>query len=653
LIDSDYKQSVGLLAKWAHAYYTLDDPLVTDEEYDRLYHAVLAYEEAHPEAVAADSPTRRVGGEVLDKFSKATHIKKMWSMEDVFSDDELHEWIVRIKKKITDPIFICEAKFDGASLNLLYEGGELVRAITRGDGEVGEDVTHNARVIQSIPLRIDHQETLEVRGEVVIKTDDFYQINEERAAEGESLFANPRNAAAGSLRQLDSSITAKRRLVFYPWGVGENSIEKDSFYDKMNLIYAFGFRMPPVSRVVHSADEIDTVYRELIVKRAQIPMMMDGMVVKVDGIAQQELLGYTVKNPRWMVAYKFPAVEKSTTIRAVTFQVGRTGVITPVAELEAVEIDGATVERATLHNFDEVERKDMQIRDRVIVIRSGDVIPKIIKVQECFRDGTQQPIIKPDSCPDCHEELLDEGALLKCQNLACPARVVNSMIHFVSKKALNIDGLGSRIIEQLYQEGIVQDITDIFSLDPARLLQLEGFKEKKVQNLLDSIEAAKGCECRRFIYAMGIEHIGEVAAKKLCSVYGNAFDEADHESLVAIDGFGEEMSASLLEFVRVNKEKIQVLRRIIEPVALKQEEVKDNPFKGKRVVITGSMRRSREEIGAYLESLGAKVVGSVSKKTDIVIYGEKAGSKLEKAQSLGVAVMDEESMYRAAGSLPE
>ncbi len=646
MTQKEYNQKVDLLKKYAYAYYVLDNPLVTDETYDKLYREVEAYEKAHPEHRRPDSPTQRVGGEVLEGFAKAYHIKRMWSMEDVFSKEEMMEWLERVRKSVGEATFRCEPKFDGASLNLIYDKGALKQAITRGDGIVGEDVTANAKTIRSIPLTIDYRELIEIRGEVVIRKKDFEKVNQERLERGEPTFANPRNAAAGSLRQLDPSVTARRRLFFYPWGLGENALEFPLLSQKMSFVYDLGFMKPPLQHECLRIEEIEAAYQELIRKRDQIAMMMDGMVVKVDQIALQEKLGYTVKFPRWMVAYKFPAVEKSTRIKDVLLQVGRTGVVTPVAVLEPVEIEGVTVERATLHNFDEIERMDVRIGDMVIVIRSGEVIPKITKVLTHFRTGKEKKIPRPTRCPVCHSELLDEGALIKCQNLRCPARVVNSIIYFASRQCLDIEGLGEKIVEQLYREGLVRSVLDLFSLKKEDLLKLEGFKEKKAQNLLDAIEHVKGAECWRFVNGLGIEHIGEVASKKICETFGLDFLDVTKEDLLAIEGFGEEMAESFLEFVRVNRGLVQKLAELIHPTVHHKERIENNPFKGKTVVLTGSMSQPREKIKEALEALGAKVTGSVSKKTDYVVYGEDPGSKYDKAKQLGVALIDEKEMRR-------
>lgn len=634
-----YLEKIAILKAWARAYYVNDAPVASDEEYDTLYHEVLDYEQQNPSLVDEQSPTKRVGGIVLEGFEKASHLARMWSMEDVFNEDDLDEWIQRVKKTKEDFTFYCEPKFDGASLNLIYEEGKLKQAITRGDGSVGEDVTENIKTISSIPLFIAYKEPIEIRGEVVIRKKDFEKLNEERLNEGEALFANPRNAASGSLRQLDTAITAKRKLMFYPWGLGQNSLGESFLSQKMAFIYDLGFLRPPKIVVTKAVEAVHELYNELIDKRDEIEMMMDGMVVKIDDIPLQEELGYTVKNPRWMVAFKFPAIEKVTRIKDITLQIGRTGVVTPVAEVEAVNVAGVVVERATLHNFDEIERKDIRIGDSVIIIRSGDVIPKIIKVLVDRRSGEEKAVQRPTICPICQGELLDEGALIKCQNLDCDARVVNAITHFASKKCLNIDGLGDKIVEQLYAQKLILHVRDLYNLTLEQLLSLEGFKEKKALNLLESIEKSKGVSLERFINALGIEHIGEVAAKKLAHQFGLEWVHVSLEDVIAIEGFGEEMAKSLLEFIHVNSVKVEDLMIVLNPSVREKIDIIDSAFSGKTVVLTGAMSKPRDEVKSMLERLGAKVSGSVSKKTDFVIYGEDAGSKLDKALELGVTTL--------------
>ena len=641
----EYKKAVEELNLYSHHYYVLDDPITTDEVYDKLYHEVVDYETENPDDILKNSPTLRVGDVIRDGFTKASHLSRMWSLEDIFDSEGLEKWLTKTYKLDSNISFYCEPKFDGASLNLVYENGELVQGITRGDGTIGELITENVKTIRSIPLTIKHLERIEIRGEVVIFKDEFEKINEARLKNDEQVFANPRNAAAGSLRQLDSSVTASRNLVFLPYGVGENELEHKLLSDKMEYIYELGFRRPPHASTCKGYDEIETIYEEMNRDRDTYSMMLDGMVVKVNEIASQIDMGYTVKVPRFSVAYKFPAVEKITTVKEIILQVGRTGAVTPVAQVEPTDIDGVVVERATLHNFDEIDRKDIRLNDKVIILRSGDVIPKIIKVLTHERNGNEIAVIRPTQCPVCDSELLDEGVLLKCQNLSCEARVVNSIIYFASKPCLNIDGLGNKIVEALFSSGLVKSVVDLFDLTLETLLSLEGFKEKKSQNLLDSLQNAKGCDYWRFINSLGIEHVGEVASKTLSENFGFSFIDATKEQIIDCDGIGEEMAESVLEFVRVNKDTILKLQDILQPLEpIQKEEAKENPFKGKTAVLTGTMSESRGAIKEMLEELGAKVSGSVSKKTDFLIYGEDAGSKYDKAMSLGVECLTEQEM---------
>ena len=644
MTEKNYIKNTQTLNTWGKAYYVDDNPIATDEEYDKLYHEVLDYEEANPSEVLTDSITKRVGGIVREEFTKGTHIKRMWSMEDVFSTDEVQNWLDRTHKKVEKSGYFCEPKFDGASMNLLYENGILISAITRGDGLVGENVTDNVRTMHSVPLKIDYKERIEIRGEVVIRKDDFEIINKERLKERGEVFANPRNAASGSLRHLDSSVTAKRRLVFYPWGVGENALSQTKLSSKMAFIYTLGFLSPPYAQFCKDLDAIEEFYHKLIDLREEIPMMMDGMVIKIDETQEQETLGYTGKFPKWMCAYKFPAVEKVTKVKAITIQVGRTGVLTPVAELEAVEVDGAVIARATLHNFEEIERKGLMIGDSVILIRSGDVIPKITKVLAERRDGKEIAIVRPTTCPTCQSEVLDEGIQIKCQNLDCPDRVVNSLSHFASKSRMNIDGLGSKIIEILVKEEKIKDILGLYSLKAEDLEGLEGFKEKRINKLLNAIEATKGTDLARVLSAIGIEHIGQTVSKVLSEEFGLKIIDVSQEALIKIDGVGEEMAKSLTEFMLAKREFVLALFEEIKPSVIEKVQAKENIFKDKKVVLTGTLSQGRNEVKAILENLGAKVSGSVSKNTDFLIYGEKAGSKLAKAESLGVTTLTEKEM---------
>ena len=639
-----YQENIEILIKWAHEYYVNDNPMASDEEYDLLARKCLNFEEENPTQIHPNSPNKRVGGVILDGFEKASHLSRMWSQEDVFNTKELEDWIKRANKVNTNLEFFCEPKFDGASLNLIYENGLLKQAITRGDGSIGEEVTNNVMTIHSIPLEIKEKSLIEIRGEIVIKKADFEKINEERAKNNEALFANPRNAASGSLRQLDPKITAQRKLFFNVWGIGQNSLEHKKLSDKMEYIYSLGFVKPPLQTIAKDVKDIEEIYHKIIASRDEIEMMLDGMVVKINDIETQDELGYTVKFPRWSCAYKFPAVEKTTTVKDIILQVGRTGVITPVAIVEPTLIDGSTVSRATLHNFDEIQRLDLKINDEVIIIKSGDIIPKITKVFQERRSGIQIAISRPISCPQCNSELLDEGTQIKCQNLDCPSRVVNSIIYFASKNCMNIDGLGNKIVELLVKEKKIKDILDLYYLKYEDLENLEGFKEKKINNLLNAIKNTKGTQLYRVINALGIEHIGEVASKQICLEFGLKVIDIDYDSLVLLDGIGEQMANSFVEFMRVNKNLVLKLVEIINPIVEEKIEVKENAFKDKTVVITGTMSVSRGEIKKLLESLGAKVSSSVSKKTDYVIYGQEAGSKYDKALELGVKTLNEDEM---------
>ncbi len=644
MTDNLYNEKIELLIKWAKAYYVQDNPIATDEEYDLLSRECLSYEQTYPSKSHPNSPNKRIGGFVLDGFVKAPHLSRMWSQEDVFNTEELIDWINRAKKVNTNLEFYCEPKFDGASLNLIYENGFLKQAITRGDGSIGEDVTNNVKTIHSIPLKIEEKSLLEIRGEIVIKKADFEKINDDRLKNGEQLFANPRNAAAGSLRQLDPKVTAKRKLFFNVWGVGENSLDFNKNSQMMQYIYSLGFVNPPMQTHTTTVEGIEDLYHKIIASRDSIEMMLDGMVIKIDDLETQEELGHTVKFPRYSCAYKFPAVEKTTKIKNIIQQVGRTGVITPVAIVEPTLIDGSTVERASLHNYDEIQRLDLRINDEVIIIKSGDIIPKITKVFEDRRDGTQKKVSRPTLCPECSSELLDEGTLIKCQNLDCPSIVTNSIIYFASKNCMNIDGLGIKIVEQLVREKKIYDILDLYTLKYESLADLEGFKEKKINNLLNSITNTKNTELHRVINALGIEHIGEVASKQICLEFGLNIINIDLDSLIALDGIGEQMAKSFVEFMRVNKELVLKLLEIIIPKVEQRVEVSENAFKGTTVVLTGTMSVSRGVIKKDLEALGAKVSSSVSKKTDYLIYGEDAGSKYDKAVSLGVNTLTENEM---------
>lgn len=649
-----YIRQIKLLNKMIHYYYIRDEPIASDEEYDLLYKEVLDFENANPDKILDNSPTQRLAklpstNSKFDKLEKVEHIERMWSLEDVFNNEELQTWVNRIyKNTANNVIFMCDAKFDGASLNLLYENGELVSAATRGDGSIGEQVLHNARVISSIPLQIPYKNRIEIRGEVVIEKEDFEAINKKRLENNENIFANPRNAASGSLRQLDSKITKDRKLKFIPWGFGYCEINEDSFIKRLEMIKDFGFIDSGLNIIAKNIDEVESFYQKLVSLRLSYPIMLDGMVLRLDSVALQNTLGYTIKTPRFAVAYKFPALEKVTKILSITYQVGRSGVVTPVAELESVNIEGANISRATLHNFDEIDKKDIRINDYVLIIRSGDVIPKIIKPLVERRNGDEIKISKPLRCPVCNSELLIEDVLIKCQNLSCKARVIESIIHFCSKKAMDIVGMGDKIVKFLFDNGLIKNVLDIYSLKYEDLEGRDGWGEKKINNLLDSITRSKNIALWRLLNALGIEHIGEGSSKKLSKIFGNKIFSISFEELISLDGIGEEMAKSIVLFMQTNSELITQLLQIL---TLVDEQKAESSLSNEIICLTGTMSESRDVITAKLESLGASVVSSPSKKTTILVYGENAGSKLTKAKELGIKILSEQELNEMISSI--
>lgn len=634
--EKQYQNAIKILNEWAHAYYTLDKPIASDAEYDELYRQILNYEAKNPLLIASNSPSRRVGAEILKGFEKMAHIKALWSMEDIFDQNELKEWLERGNKQNLE-LYI-EPKFDGASLNLLYENGQLFSAITRGDGKIGENVTQNARTITSIPLTIPYKELIEIRGEVLITKSDFNAINQELTKQGKQTLANPRNAAAGSLRQLDSAITRSRRLKFYPWGVGENNLKFTKHNQIMEFIRSLGFLQDEFCVLCVGLENAQNAYNELLRRRESASILMDGMVLRLNDVSQEEKFGYTVKFPRFMVAYKFPALEKSTIILDVVWQVGRTGALTPKAICQSVNIDGANVQHATLHNYDEICRLGVKIGDVVSIIRSGDVIPKITGV---LRPGKEQKeIIKPKFCPQCASKLFDDGAILKCQNLACKARVLNNMIYFASKKCMNIDGLSSATIRLFYELGLIKNISDLYRLKQSDLENLEGFKDKKITNLLNAIAASKTPSLERFIASLGIELIGEVAAKKIAQHQKQNWRNASYDELISIDGFGENMAKSYLEFMRINREKIDELLSFITP-KIQTQTPQTSQISNKTFVLTGTLSAPRQSFKERIEALGGRVSSAISSNTDFLLCGQNAGSKLNKAKELGVEILNE------------
>lgn len=678
----EYLESIKTLNLYAKHYYELDDPIASDFEYDMLYKAVKLYEENNIDKIAKDSPTQRVGDKILKDFSKNKHKKRMWSLEDVFSYDDLCEWLTKLSNAIlriqknsitptlfdtdidqTDSIdintlhFCISPKYDGMSLNLLYENGILQSATTRGDGEVGELVTQNAKTLHSLPHTIPFKGSIEIRGEVVLSKENFAKLNEERERNKESLFANPRNAAAGSMRQLDSNLTKERNLSFVAWGIGSvdmKELEKYAkksnpdfndtlgFYDMLMLLPEFGFSPFRYLEKVN-AESIEREYQKILNDRDNYPFMLDGFVIVLDDLALQDKLGFTQKAPRFACAYKFPATEVVINIESITPQVGRTGIITPVANFKPTPLDGAFISRATLHNYKEIEQKDIRIRDYCLLVRSGDVIPKITKVLHERRKGDEIKIVKPTHCPICSHELSYEDIYIYCTNPNCDAIIKAKLIHFASKKCMDIDGLGSSIIELLVDNGVIKECKDIYSLKEEDFLRFEGFKEKRAQNLINAIkDSVENREFWRFIHALGILHIGEVASKKLAD-YGYEIFDYDIEKLQEIEGFGKDMAQSFYDFCTHNKDFINEMQEILKPQLQNIQTTQvntDSIFYQKTCVITGTFTLSRDSIKARLEMLGAKVSSSISTKTDFLIAGEKAGSKLSKAKELGIKIIE-------------
>lgn len=677
---TEYLELVKRLNLYAKHYYELDDPIASDYEYDELYKALKLYEENNIDKIAKDSPTQRVGDKILKDFSKNAHKKRMWSLEDIFNYNDLCEWLIkltnailRIQKNNTNPSlfdmdtnekdsitiehssienlhFCISPKYDGMSLNLLYVDGILHSATTRGDGEIGELVTQNAKTIKSIPHTIPFNGTIEIRGEVVLSKENFNHLNQEREDNGESLFANPRNAAAGSMRQLDSTLTAKRNLDFVAWGIGDCNIEELQrysgknelgFYDILMLLPDFGFRTFRYLEKVN-AKNIESEYQKILKDRDNYPFMLDGFVIALDNLELQDKLGFTQKAPRYACAYKFPATEVVIKIESVVPQVGRTGIITPVANFKPTLLDGAFISRATLHNYKEIEQKDIRLNDSCLLVRSGDVIPKITKVLNDRRNGGEIAITKPTCCPICEHKLHYEDIYIYCTNPNCDAIIKARLIHFASKKCMNIDGLGSSIIELLVDLGYIKQCQDIYRLQEQDLLKLEGFKQKKAQNIIKAIQdSIQNREFWRFIHSLGILHIGEVASKRLAS-FGYAIFDYSIDELQAINGFGKDMAQSFYDFCIDNRDFINEMYAILKPQMQDTQSTQnmDSIFYNKTCVITGSFEFSRDSLKAKLESLGAKVTSSVSAKTDYIIAGENAGSKLTKAQELGIKIIE-------------
>ena len=638
---------VALLNRYAAEYYISDNPSVSDSEYDRLYRELVELETAYPDQVLADSPTHRVGGKVLDGFEKYSHQYPLYSLQDAFSREELEAFDARVRKEVAHPTYICELKIDGLSISLTYEKGILVVGATRGDGSVGENITENLKRVKDIPLTLPEELDITVRGECYMPRASFDQVNQARQENGEPEFANPRNAAAGTLRQLDTAVVAKRNLATFLYQEASPST-RDSQEKVLKHLEQLGFVVNPKRILAENIDEIWNFIQEVGQERENLPYDIDGVVIKVNDLASQEELGFTVKAPKWAVAYKFPAEEKEAQLLSVDWTVGRTGVVTPTANLTPVQLAGTTVSRATLHNVDYIAEKDIRKDDTVIVCKSGDIIPAVLRVVESKRISEEKLDI-PSNCPSCDSQLLhfEDEVALRCVNPDCPAQIMGSLIHFASRDAMNITGLGPSIVEKLFAADLVKDVADIYRLKEEDFLLLEGVKEKSASKLYQAIQASKENSAEKLLFGLGIRHVGSKASQLLLQHFHSIENlaQADPEEVASIESLGGVIAKSLQTYFAT--EGSEILLRELKEAGVNldykgQTVVADAALSGLTVVLTGKLERlKRSEAKSKLESLGAKVTGSVSKKTDLVVAGADAGSKLQKAQELGIEVRDE------------
>ena len=638
---------VALLNRYATEYYTSDNPSVSDSEYDRLYRELVELETAYPDQVLADSPTHRVGGKILDGFEKYSHQYPLYSLQDAFSREELEAFDARVRKEVAHPTYICELKIDGLSISLTYEKGILVAGATRGDGSIGENITENLKRVKDIPLTLPEELDITVRGECYMPRASFDQVNQARQENGEPEFANPRNAAAGTLRQLDTAVVAKRNLATFLYQEASPST-RDSQEKVLKHLEQLGFVVNPKRILAENIDEIWDFIQEVGQERENLPYDIDGVVIKINDLASQEELGFTVKAPKWAVAYKFPAEEKEAQLLSVDWTVGRTGVVTPTANLTPVQLAGTTVSRATLHNVDYIAEKDIRKDDTVIVYKAGDIIPAVLRVVESKRVSEEKLDI-PTNCPSCNSDLLhfEDEVALRCINPRCPAQIMEGLIHFASRDAMNITGLGPSIVEKLFAANLVKDVADIYRLKEDDFLLLEGVKEKSAAKLYQGIQASKENSAEKLLFGLGIRHVGSKASQLLLQHFHSIENlaQADPEEVASIESLGGVIAKSLQTYFATEGSEI-LLRELREAgVNLDykgQTVVADAALSGLTVVLTGKLERlKRSEAKSKLESLGAKVTGSVSKKTDLVVAGADAGSKLQKAQELGIEVRGE------------
>lgn len=663
-IDEAAKRAEELrtrLNQWSREYYVEDKPTVEDYVYDKEYAELVAIEEQYPDLITSDSPTQRVGGKVLEGFEKVAHDIPLYSLNDVFSKEELIAFDQRVQKAVGRVVdYCCELKIDGLSVSLRYEDGNFVRGATRGDGTVGENITENLKTVRSVPIKLKEPMNIEVRGECFMPKRSFVQLNQDREAEGKDIFANPRNAAAGSLRQLDSKITAKRNLDTFLYTVADfGPMEAKTQYDALEELEKIGFHTNREKRLCHSIDEVWAYIEEYHDKRVDLPYEIDGIVIKVNEFSLQDQLGFTVKAPRWATAYKFPPEEVETLIENIEWTVGRTGVVTPTAIMTPVRVAGTTVSRASLHNGDYIKLKDIRLKDTVLIYKAGDIIPEVSQVVLDKRPKDSEEYQLPTHCPVCGSELvhLDEEVALRCINPKCPAQMKEGLNHFVSRNAMNIDGLGPRVLEQMYDKKLVADVADLYKLTEEELLTLDKIKEKSANNILTAIDNSKDNSVERLIFGLGIRHVGAKAAKILAEHFGDleTLSRSDYESIIALDTIGDIIADSVVTYFS-NEEVHELMNELkqagvnFEYKGLRSTQLQEveSPFKEKTVVLTGKLTRlTREEAKETIENLGGKVTGSVSKKTDIVVAGEDAGSKLTKAQELGIEVWTEDQMAEA------
>lgn len=641
------KELVELLNRYATEYYTSDNPSISDSEYDRLYRELVELEKAHPDQVLPESPTHRVGGKILDGFEKYSHQYPLYSLQDAFSREELDAFDARVRKELDDVTYICELKIDGLSISLTYEQGIFVAGATRGDGSIGENITENLKRVKDIPLSLPEKLDITVRGECYMPRASFNQVNLARQENGEPEFANPRNAAAGTLRQLDTAVVAKRNLATFLYQEASPST-RDSQEKVLNHLEQLGFVVNPRRILAHSMDEVWDFIQEVGQERDQLPYDIDGVVIKVNDLAGQEQLGFTVKAPKWAVAYKFPAEEKEAKLLSVDWTVGRTGVVTPTANLTPVQLAGTTVSRATLHNVDYIAEKDIRKDDTVVVYKAGDIIPAVLRVVESKRVSEEKLDI-PTNCPSCESKLLhfEDEVALRCINPRCPAQIKEGLIHFASRDAMNISGLGPSIVEKLFAANLVKDVADIYRLTVEDFLLLDGIKEKSAQKLYQAIQASKENSAEKLLFGLGIRHVGSKASQLLLQHFHSieTLAQASPEEVAGIESLGSVIAQSLQSYFETEGAKI-LLRELKElDVNLDykgQVVAADAALSGLTVVLTGKLERlTRSEAKSKLENLGAKVTGSVSKKTDLVVAGADAGSKLQKAQELGIDIRDE------------